>query len=153
MAAPGVDVISTSRTGGYEYKSGTSMAAPHVAGVAALMAAVAPQLTAAELRAILLQHASRSGLPVGAGYVDALGAVLRPRAGTSSYQQGQPPQARVLQATREGPHDRRPRSRCSARSRRSAACRSSSTGARWPSCAAGRSPLTVRLRGAHRAAS
>jgi subtilisin family serine protease len=101
VAAPGVDVISTSRTGGYEYKSGTSMAAPHVAGVAALMAAVAPQLTAAELRALLLQHASRSGLPIGAGYVDALGAVAA-AASASSFQQGQPPQARVLLATRKG---------------------------------------------------
>jgi subtilisin family serine protease len=101
VAAPGVDVISTSRTGGYEYKSGTSMAAPHVTGVAALMAAVAPELTAGELRAILLQHASRSGLPIGAGYVDAQGAVLA-AASASSFQQGQPPQARILKATRSG---------------------------------------------------
>ena len=55
VAAPGAEVVSTSRTGGYESKSGTSMAAPHVTGVAALMAAAAPQLTAPELRALLIE--------------------------------------------------------------------------------------------------
>lgn len=101
VAAPGVEVISTSRTGGYEYKSGTSMAAPHVAGVAALMAAVAPNLPAAELRALLLQHAQRAALPVSAGYVDALGAVLATSEATS-HALGQPPSLRVLSATRSG---------------------------------------------------
>ena len=59
VAAPGVDVVSTSRDGGYETNSGTSMAAPHVAGVAALMASADPRLSAAELRALLLEHAVR----------------------------------------------------------------------------------------------
>jgi len=36
LAAPGVDILSTSRGGGLEYMSGTSMASPHVAGAAAL---------------------------------------------------------------------------------------------------------------------
>ncbi len=54
--------------GGFEVKSGTSMAAPHVTGVAALMAAVAPGLFAADLRALLLQHAARSSAPVAAGH-------------------------------------------------------------------------------------
>src|SRR4051812_10161350 len=101
VAAPGVQIPSTSKSGGYEYKSGTSMAAPHVTGVAALMAAVAPRLTAAELRGLLLQYASRTNLPIGAGYVDALGAVTA-AAGAASFEQGQPPQARVLRATRRG---------------------------------------------------
>jgi subtilisin family serine protease len=145
VAAPGVDVISTSRTGGYEYKSGTSMAAPHVAGVAALMTAAAPQLTAAELRGILLQHASRSGLPIGAGYVDALGAVAG-AAGASSLQQGQPPQVRVLSATRKA---RTIQAQIALLGATTAISRVRVTldGRKATELTGGRSPVTVRLRG------
>ena len=101
VGAPGVEVFSTSISGGFETKSGTSMAAPHVTGVAALMAAIAPDLSAADLRAQLLQHAVRSSAPVGAGMVDALGSVLAAST-TSSRMLGQPPQLRLLSATREG---------------------------------------------------
>ena len=46
IAAAGVDVLSTKRGGGYVAFSGTSMATPHVAGVAALIAAKNPSFTA-----------------------------------------------------------------------------------------------------------
>ena len=120
VAAPGVEVISTSRTGGYEVKSGTSMAAPHVAGVAALMAAVAPNLPAAELRALLLQHAARADVPVSAGYVDALGAVLAASEATSYDAH---PAAAGARAERDPQAAARPRPRspCSARPRTSPA--------------------------------
>ncbi len=50
VIAPGVDIESTTVGGKYGEKSGTSMAAPHVAGLAALVLEVEGALTPAELK-------------------------------------------------------------------------------------------------------
>jgi predicted outer membrane repeat protein len=54
IAAPGVSIYSTAPGGGYQYMSGTSMAAPHVSGAAALVWSFDPTLTYADVRQILL---------------------------------------------------------------------------------------------------
>lgn len=61
LAAPGVSIYSTV-PGGYGSKSGTSMAAPHVAGAAALAWAVDPTLTMTQVRARILAGTD----PIGA---------------------------------------------------------------------------------------
>jgi subtilisin family serine protease len=53
VAAPGDDIWSLIGTSNYGYKEGTSMAAPHVSGLVALMLGVDPTLTPAEVRDIL----------------------------------------------------------------------------------------------------
>jgi subtilisin family serine protease len=57
--APGVDILSTVPGGRYERNSGTSMAAPVVSGVAALVMSYYPELSTAEVKDILLRSASR----------------------------------------------------------------------------------------------
>jgi subtilisin len=58
IAAPGVDILSTYKDGGYAYSSGTSMASPHVAGAAALFIAKNAGLTPADVKAGLLLTAT-----------------------------------------------------------------------------------------------
>lgn len=55
LSAPGNNVYSTFRGGGYRYLSGTSMASPHVAGVAGLVRSQSPNMSAAEVRERLNQ--------------------------------------------------------------------------------------------------
>ncbi len=57
LAAPGVSVLSTTPGNTYGTKSGTSMAAPHVAGVAALAWGLAPSAPYAEIKAAILDGA------------------------------------------------------------------------------------------------
>jgi subtilisin family serine protease len=58
LFAPGVAILSTV-PGGYERLDGTSMASPVVAGVAALLMSYFPDLTAADVKRILLASVTR----------------------------------------------------------------------------------------------
>ncbi len=49
IAAPGSSILSTTRDGSYGLKSGTSMASPHVAGLAALVWSTTPDGTSAQV--------------------------------------------------------------------------------------------------------
>ena len=71
LAAPGSNIYSTYKDGGYAHMSGTSMASPHVAGAAAL--AVAGGVVG-DVRTALIDSAESIGLDdeeQGAGLVDA----------------------------------------------------------------------------------
>jgi subtilisin family serine protease len=80
VAAPGVEILAVAPDGKYQVTSGTSIAAAHASGVAALLLASKPNLTPAQVRASLTRAATR--IPgkrneIGAGVVDAL-AVINP---------------------------------------------------------------------------
>ena len=82
VAAPGVEILAAAPDGKYQVTSGTSVAAAHVSGVAALLLATKPKLTPAQVRGNLVRSAHRvpgSRNEVGAGVVDAL-AVVNPGA-------------------------------------------------------------------------
>jgi subtilisin family serine protease len=87
VVAPGVDIIAARASGivaaqpfddFYMYDSGTSMAAPHVAGAAAILKAARPDLTGPQLKAILMGSAQAAGNPVhseGSGRIWIPGAL------------------------------------------------------------------------------
>ncbi len=94
IAAPGDSIWSTYNNGtakpgteGYAYASGTSMAAPAVSGVIALIQSVAPApLTPIEMRTLLAQNVQpftggAPDQPIGAGILDATAAVTAARLG------------------------------------------------------------------------
>ncbi|MFS4415485.1 S8 family peptidase [Maribacter sp. 2307ULW6-5] len=60
--APGTDVYSAYPNNTYKFSPGTSMAAPNVSGIAALLFSQYPKLSAAQVKDIIL----RSGVPVNA---------------------------------------------------------------------------------------
>ena len=92
VVAPGEDIYTTTKNDTFTSGSGTSFAAPHVTGVAALMLSVKPNLTPADVRRIIEKTARKVGgynyhndpqhpngtwnEEMGYGLVDAHAAVL-----------------------------------------------------------------------------
>ncbi len=88
VTAPGSDVLS-SVPGGWERLSGTSMATPHVAGVAALLLQRHPTWTVEQVKSAIVstarplgRGAPRAPTRIGAGFVDPV-AADRPLVATS----------------------------------------------------------------------
>ncbi len=79
IAAPGKDIISTWLNDDYRSASGTSMATPHVAGVAALMLSKSPNMSVEKLRERLLSSVDKidtlNGRTVSAGRLNAAKAL------------------------------------------------------------------------------
>ena len=79
--APGTDIYSTLNTGGYGTMSGTSMAAPFVTGVAALMMSVNESLNPIDIKVLINASADKvdalKDLCVSGGRLDAYEAVDR----------------------------------------------------------------------------
>jgi subtilisin family serine protease len=83
ICAPGMNILSAKRFGGYFESSGTSMAAPHVAGLAALLLSARPDATIDEIQEAIVaschnptrQDASRIGAGIPQAAV-ALGFLL-----------------------------------------------------------------------------
>ncbi|OGQ36013.1 MAG: hypothetical protein A3F16_08710 [Deltaproteobacteria bacterium RIFCSPHIGHO2_12_FULL_43_9] len=59
LAAPGDYIVSTTNKNTYSFYSGTSMATPHVAGSAALLLSINPNLDAEELKDILMKSTTQ----------------------------------------------------------------------------------------------
>jgi len=77
LMAPGSNIYSTVPNNGYSSLSGTSMASPHVAGVAGLLRAADPDATVTEVREAMNETADSVGstLEYGNGIVDAYAAI------------------------------------------------------------------------------
>jgi subtilisin family serine protease len=90
LAAPGVDVPSTAWAGAgrglYASQSGTSIAAPHVSGAAAILWALRPDLAAADITVALQSNADKVTSPnpgYGAGILNVARAVAALRLGVT----------------------------------------------------------------------
>lgn len=80
VTAPGQEIFSLWRNSGYQQLSGTSMATPHVSGLASLLLSIDPLLSPAELENALLSTVADLGpkgfdIEFGWGRVNALAAV------------------------------------------------------------------------------
>ncbi len=98
VAAPGSSIYSTLRGGGYGYNSGTSMATPYVAGLAALVRARYPSYTPDQVASAILDNADDLGTTgwdqyYGCGRINAFEALSAGAHGSSPVCQGVQPWA------------------------------------------------------------
>lgn len=91
LGAPGVSIVSTIPDNSYGYMNGTSMASPHVAGAAAQVLSLHPDMDHPELKAALLDHgdaiSSLAGKTVTGRRLDmaaTLEAVASPQVSTAT---------------------------------------------------------------------
>lgn len=76
LSAPGADILTTGPRGTYDFFSGSSLAAAHVSGVAALLLEHRPGLTTAELRRLLASPVGALPSPNRLSACAALGGLL-----------------------------------------------------------------------------
>jgi len=76
LLAPGHDILTTTAGGGWGFVSGSSLAAAHVSGVAALMLERSPNLKPQQLHALLVRSAVPTG-PNGPSALDACAALAQ----------------------------------------------------------------------------
>ena len=80
LGAPGVDILSCRRGGGYQLMSGTSMATPHVAGACGLLLSRNPSLTVEQMESALLRTVDVPAIPltcVSSGRMNIARALLQ----------------------------------------------------------------------------
>jgi len=80
LSAPGSEILSCQSGGGYQSHSGTSAAAPHVSGAAALIWSVSPSLSYSAVKSIIMQTVDSletlDGLCVSGGRLNVYHAML-----------------------------------------------------------------------------
>jgi subtilisin family serine protease len=82
LASPGVEILVDAPGDAYQITTGTSVAAAHISGIAALLLEHKPSLTPADVRTILMATARTLGTPdqsteFGAGLADAYRALTQ----------------------------------------------------------------------------
>ena len=104
VTAPGVDILLPAPNADYQLSSGTSFAAAHVSGIAALILERKPDLSPEAVRNILVSTAKDLGTrgrddEFGAGLVDAYQAILAIETSTAAGTVGGPPASAPPQVT------------------------------------------------------